>query len=88
MADTTAPRLQIRTPLAAAVSVVTGHGLEVPVGVVSPQSSWQPSPVLLVVANLLPTVTGGSSTDVRFRFTGVAGSIQVDDVFIDPRGGH
>lgn len=68
------------------VSVVLDDGTAIPVGVVSASSSWQPSPILIVGANLLPLVTGGLSTDVSFRFSTSAGSYQVDDVYVDPRG--
>lgn len=81
-----AKKRQVR-PASVVVSVVTERGLELPVGLAAAGSSWNPSPVMLVVANLLPSLTGTSSTDVRFRFTGLTGSVQIDDVFIDPRGG-
>jgi hypothetical protein len=68
------------------VSVVLPNGVAVPVGVTSASASWQPSSVMLVGANLLPLVTGDSSTQVRFRFSAVAGTYQVDDVYVDPRG--
>lgn len=63
------------------VSAVFPGGLSVPVGTVTGSSSWAPSPVTLIAANLLaPTVS--------FRFTAVSGSWQVDDVYVDPRGSH
>jgi hypothetical protein len=68
------------------VSVVLPDGTALPVGAVTGSSTWQPSPVLLVGANLLPLVTGGYSTDVEFRFTPNSGTWQVDDVYVDPRG--
>jgi hypothetical protein len=67
--------------------VVLDNGTTVPVGVVTAgSSSWQPSPLTLIGANLLPLVTGGTSTDVRFRFTANSGTWQVDDVYVDPSG--
>jgi hypothetical protein len=68
------------------VSVVLPGGGSLPVGTTLATSSWQPSPVMLVAANLLPLITGGSSTDVSFRFSTSAGSYQVDDLYVDPRG--
>jgi hypothetical protein len=69
------------------VQVVLDNGLPVTVGTLTGGASgWSPSPITLIGANLLPVVTGGSSTDVRFRFTAVTGSWQVDDVYVDPRG--
>jgi hypothetical protein len=78
-----------RTSNAAAplvVSVVLRNGFAVPVGTIAATSSWQPSPILIMGANMLPTLTGESSTDVRFRFSSVAGTYDVDDLYVDPRG--
>jgi hypothetical protein len=78
-----------RTSPAAAplvVSVVLRNGVALPVGTTSASASWQPSPILIVGANLLPLVTGESSTDVRFRFSSLVGTYQVDDLYVDPRG--
>jgi hypothetical protein len=61
-----------------AVSVITQGGLELPVGVVLGAGAWAPSPPLPVVLNLL------GEQDVRFRLTGVLGTVAVDDVWIDP----
>jgi hypothetical protein len=77
------------TPLSSmTVSVVLPSGSSLPVGAVGSGSSWQPSPVMLVAANLLPLITGGSSTDVAFRFAPTSGTWQIDDVYVDPRGGN
>ncbi len=61
-----------------AVSVITEGGLELPVGVVAGTGAWAPSPVVLVVLNLL------GEQDVRFRFTSVLGTTRIDDLYIDP----
>ncbi len=70
------------------VSVVLPEGTALPVGSISSGSSWQPSPVMLVVANLVPAVLGDDSLDVRLRFTPNSGTWQIDDVYVDPRYGH
>jgi hypothetical protein len=70
------------------VRVVLDDGSSLPVGVIGGSSSWQPSPIMLVAANLLPLISTGTSTDVAFRFTANSGSWQVDDVYVDPRGSH
>lgn len=70
------------------VDVVLADGTSVTVGSISGSSSWQPSPIMVVGANLLPLVAGGYSTHVAFRFTATAGSWQIDDVYVDPRGTH
>lgn len=75
-------------PATLAVSVVTRDGLELPLGEMAGTSSWQPSPIMLVGANLLPTVAGGDSAQVRFRFAPVTGGWQVDDLYVDPRGSN
>jgi len=49
--------------------------------------SWQPSPKYgHVLANLLGTLAlnGNLSAQLRFKFTAVGGSFQVDDLFVDP----
>lgn len=61
------------------VEVVLENGVAVPVGTVTGSSSWAPSPVTLIAANLLVD-------RVAFRFTAVSGSWQVDDFHVDPRG--
>lgn len=61
------------------VSVVTEEGVAVPVGTVTGSSTWTPSPVTLIGANLVVEA-------VAFRFTPVSGSWQVDDVYVDPSG--
>jgi hypothetical protein len=67
--------------------VVLADGSAIPVGIIlGGSSSWQPSPVTLIGANLLPLLTGGTSTQVAFRFTATSGTWQVDDVYVDPSG--
>lgn len=62
-----------------------GLTLSAPIGVVPGLStSWSPSLPMTVVANLLPLLSG-DKTAVQFRFTPVlAGSWQVDDLYVDP----
>lgn len=62
-----------------------GLVLEVPVGVVLPNTRWQPSLPMPILANLLPLLPG-QMTPVQFRFTPVGGSTWwVDDVYVDPK---
>ncbi len=81
---------KVSGPLTAslAVQVVLADGSAIPVGSIGGGSSWQPSPIMVVGANLLPLVTGGYSTDAAFRFAPSAGTWQIDDVYVDPRGGN
>jgi hypothetical protein len=70
------------------VEVITetslGLTLALPIGVVLPSGSWQPTPTYLVVANLLPLLPG-KHTPVRFRFRAIGGTWNVDDVYVDPK---
>jgi hypothetical protein len=54
-----------------------------PIGSVSSGSSWQPTAVFPVVANML-TLLPGERTPVEFRFTARGGNWQIDDVYVDP----
>jgi hypothetical protein len=38
---------------------------------------------MAMLANLLPLLPG-QQTPVRFKFTAIAGSWQIDDVYVDP----
>ena len=58
---------------------VIWNGAELPIGaVVGLGNAWSPSPIQLIVLNLL------GDSDVQFRFTGALGTIGVDDVWVDP----
>lgn len=58
-----------------------------PIALLAGGSSWEPSPVIPVVANLLPLLSG-NQTSVSFQFTphGAGGDWHVDDVYVDPWG--
>jgi hypothetical protein len=73
--------------LAVSVRFETSLGLvaELPVGVVTANTSWQPSLPMPVIANLLPLLPG-SQTPVQFRFTPLGGATwSIDDVYVDPK---
>ena len=72
--------------LSVEVIVRTSLGLKLPVplGVVTPRSSWRPTQRFIVLANLLPLLPG-NYTPVSFRFTAVTGSWWIDDVYVDPK---
>lgn len=69
------------------VDVVYRDGLlglvSVPVGTVLPTSSWKPSPSMLTLSAVGAAVAGGK-VPLSVRFTSLAGTWQVDDVFVDP----
>ena len=73
--------------MAVSVRFETSLGLvaELPIGVVLPNTNWQPSLPMPILANLLPLLPN-QMTPVQFRFTPVGGSTwSVDDVYVDPR---
>ena len=46
-------------------------------------SSWHPTAQMPLIANILP-LSASDKTPVRFRFTPLLGSWQIDDVYVDP----
>ncbi len=69
-----------------AVSVVYDR-IAIPTGVAISAGSWVPSPPMLT-QSAIPGLFGGGSAQVSLEVTGLTGTPQVDDVFIDPWGGH
>jgi hypothetical protein len=65
-----------------AVSLVIGSST-VPAGTAVAGPAWSPSPIIVTVSPALATASGGTA-QVSVRLTGVSGTPQVDDVFIDP----
>jgi hypothetical protein len=62
-----------------------GIVLELPIGVVLPNSHWAPSLPMPIVANLLPLLPN-QMTPVQFRFTPLGTATwSVDDVYVDPK---
>jgi hypothetical protein len=70
----------------AAVSVVYA-GLTIPVGVVAPGTSWSPTLPMTTLSAIWGAL-GGGSANIRLQFTGLTGSVTVDDVYVDPWGNH
>lgn len=59
-----------------------------PIGVVLPSGTWQPTLPMTVIASLLPLLPG-QYTPVQFRFTPLlGGNWSIDDVYVDPYGRH
>lgn len=46
-------------------------------------SSWHPTAQMPLIANILP-LSASDKTPVRFRFSPLLGSWQIDDVYVDP----
>ena len=64
----------------------TGLVSSLPIGIVLPSGSWQPTLPMTVIASLLPLLPG-QYTPVQFRFTPLlGGNWSIDDVFVDPYG--
>jgi hypothetical protein len=69
-----------------AVSVVY-DGVVIPTGEAFAAGSWVPSAPMLT-GSAIPGLISGGTAQVSLQVTGVSGSPQVDDVFIDPWGDH
>jgi hypothetical protein len=70
----------------AAVSVVF-NGLTIPVGVVTAGARWSPT-LPMTTLSAIPGLMNGGSANIQLQFTGLTGSVQVDDIYVDPwRGG-
>jgi hypothetical protein len=69
-----------------AVSVVY-NGIPIPAGVALAGGSWTPTLPMLTQSAVLGVLAGGSA-QVKIEVTALTGNPQVDDVFIDPWGGH
>jgi hypothetical protein len=69
-----------------ASTTVLGLRLTLPIGSLTSGATWQPTPVLLFLENLLAPVSG----QVSFRFTpvGAGGNWRIDDVYVDPFKGR
>jgi hypothetical protein len=61
----------------------SGNVVSVPIGSAGGTSSWQPTAPMVIVANLLPLLPG-DHTPVAFRFEAHGGTVQIDDVYVDP----
>ena len=67
-----------------AVSVVW-KDLAIPTGLVVAAGSWMPTPIMTTTSPVVGLLSGGTA-HVSILLTGLTGSPQVDDVFIDPWG--
>jgi hypothetical protein len=67
---------------AVAVSMIY-HGLAVPAGIAVAGGSWTPSGPMVTLSAITGLLSGGTA-QISLEVTALAGSPQVDDVFIDP----
>ena len=75
------------TPGSSAAVSVLFNGLTIPVGVVGPGTNWSPT-LPMTTLSAIPGLVDGGSADIQLQFTGLTGSVQVDDVYVDPMRGH
>ena len=54
-----------------------------PIGAVTGNTGWAPTPPYAVGVNLLPLLPG-SHTAIAFRFNATGGDFAIDDVYVDP----
>jgi hypothetical protein len=69
-----------------AVSVVF-HGVAIPTGIAVSAGSWTPTAPMATLSPVWGLLSGGTA-QVSLQFTALTGSPLVDDVFVDPMGGH
>jgi hypothetical protein len=70
------------------VSVVYGSGLGrrvIPVGLVTPAGSWQPT-LPMLTGSAVPGLLNGGDADISLRFSASGGTVQIDDAYVDPHG--
>jgi hypothetical protein len=58
--------------------------IAIPVSVIVPKRSWEPTAILSTGAPLATAIAGGT-VQMALRFTSLVGSSHIDDVFLDPR---
>jgi hypothetical protein len=64
-----------------------GNDAWLPMATLGACSAWVPTSQLVIPASLLPLLPG-QMTPVQLRFVPQGGDFQVDDVYVDPYGGH
>jgi hypothetical protein len=57
----------------------------IPVGVVAPSDTWQPT-LPMVTGSAVTGLLSGGTAQVALKFTALSGSSQIDDVYVDPHG--
>jgi hypothetical protein len=56
-----------------------------PLGTATLSSTWQPT-LPMLTGSIAGGLLNGGTTQLSLRFTGLIGTSQIDDVFVDPRG--
>jgi hypothetical protein len=73
------------TPGSSAEVSVVYNGTSIPVGFVVPGMSWEPS-LPMPTLSAIPGLLNGGTANVQLQFTGVSGTVEIDDVYVDPMG--
>jgi hypothetical protein len=63
---------------------MTGSPVVIPVGIVAPTTTWQPT-LPILTGSAIPGAMNGGTAQVALRFTSLSGTSQIDDVYVDPR---
>jgi hypothetical protein len=62
-----------------------GQSIKVPVDVLRPGTGWQPTPPM-ATRSALAAMLGGGTAQLSFQFKASGGTVQIDDIYIDPWG--
>jgi hypothetical protein len=73
------------TPGSSAAVSVLYDGVSIPVGIIAPGSSWEPT-LPMPTLSAVPGLLSGGTANVQLQFTGLTGTVEVDDVYVDPWG--
>jgi hypothetical protein len=63
----------------------SGQTVKVPVGSLRPGTSWQPTPSM-ATGSAIASRVGGGTAQLSLQFKASDGTVQIDDVYIDPWG--
>jgi hypothetical protein len=63
---------------------LTGATRSLPIGLMTSRGEWQPSLPMITVINALGALSKDGLVPVAFRFAPLAGTWQVDDLYVDP----
>jgi hypothetical protein len=74
------------SPGSSAVVSVVYNGASIPVGVITPGTNWEPM-LPMTTLSAIPGLLNGGTANVQLQFTGISGTVEIDDLFIDPWGG-
>jgi hypothetical protein len=62
-----------------------GQTIRVPVGFLRPGTSWQPTQAM-ATGSAIASRLGGGTAQLSFQFKASGGTVEIDDIYIDPWG--